>query len=57
MTGIMEEKSIVGTDPGIDLVAYISGASEETRTPDLLITNELLYLLSYAGMPLEFCLG
>ena len=27
----------------------ISGASAETRTPDLLITNQLLYQLSYAG--------
>ena len=27
-----------------------SGASEETRTPDLLITNQLLYQLSYAGI-------
>ena len=25
------------------------GASEGTRTPDLLITNQLLYQLSYAG--------
>jgi hypothetical protein len=26
-----------------------SGAGEENRTPDLLITNELLYQLSYTG--------
>ena len=25
------------------------GATEETRTPDLLITNQLLYQLSYIG--------
>lgn len=28
----------------------IFGASEGTRTPDLLITNQLLYQLSYAGV-------
>ncbi len=27
-------------------------AGEETRTPDLLITNELLYQLSYTGLPI-----
>ena len=26
------------------------GADRGTRTPDLLITNQLLYLLSYAGL-------
>ncbi len=26
-----------------------NGADEETRTPDLLITSELLYQLSYVG--------
>ena len=30
-----------------------SGAGERTRTADLLITNQLLYQLSYAGNPLE----
>ncbi len=29
----------------------IGGANEETRTPDLLITNQLLYRLSYVGEP------
>ena len=29
------------------------GAGEMNRTPDLLITNELLYRLSYTGAPLE----
>ena len=29
------------------------GAGERTRTADLLITNQLLYQLSYAGNPLE----
>jgi hypothetical protein len=28
----------------------ISGASERDRTSDLLITNQLLYRLSYAGL-------
>ncbi len=28
-----------------------SGAGEMNRTPDLLITNELLYRLSYTGIP------
>ena len=27
----------------------LAGAGEGTRTPDLLITNQLLYQLSYAG--------
>ena len=29
------------------------GAGEMNRTPDLLITNELLYRLSYTGAPLD----
>jgi hypothetical protein len=29
--------------------AFIFGAGEMNRTPDLLITNELLYRLSYTG--------
>ena len=29
--------------------AFASGAGEMNRTPDLLITNELLYRLSYTG--------
>ena len=28
----------------------ITGANEESRTPDLLITNQLLYRLSYVGV-------
>ena len=34
------------------MVAKI-GAGERTRTADLLITNQLLYQLSYAGLPLK----
>ena len=30
-----------------------TGAGERTRTADLLITNQLLYQLSYAGIPSE----
>ena len=33
----------------IDRTLVIPGASGETRTRDLLITNQLLYQLSYAG--------
>ena len=29
----------------------VDGAGEMNRTPDLLITNELLYRLSYTGTP------
>jgi hypothetical protein len=29
---------------------FFIGAGRGTRTPDLLITNQLLYQLSYAGM-------
>ncbi len=31
----------------------MSGAGEMNRTPDLLITNELLYRLSYTGTKLS----
>ena len=30
------------------------GAGEMNRTPDLLITNELLYRLSYTGLALDY---
>jgi hypothetical protein len=32
---------------------FLSGAGEMNRTPDLLITNELLYRLSYTGVSLK----
>ena len=32
---------------------YLFGAGEMNRTPDLLITNELLYQLSYTGLSLR----
>ena len=31
------------------ITRIINGATEETRTPDLLITNQLLYQLSYSS--------
>ncbi len=34
---------------GIGAVDLLSGAGEVIRTPDLLITNQLLYQLSYSG--------
>ena len=37
-----------GTHPQIKLENY-NGAGEGTRTPDLLITNQLLYQLSYTS--------
>jgi hypothetical protein len=33
---------------------FLSGAGEMNRTPDLLITNELLYRLSYTGEAHDF---
>jgi hypothetical protein len=33
--------------------SLISGAGERNRTSDLLITNQLLYRLSYTGMGVE----
>jgi hypothetical protein len=32
---------------------FLFGAGEMNRTPDLLITNELLYRLSYTGVSLK----
>ena len=34
---------------GLGQVLVLIGAGEMNRTPDLLITNELLYRLSYTG--------
>lgn len=33
---------------------FLFGAGEMNRTPDLLITNELLYRLSYTGEDLNY---
>ena len=33
---------------------FLFGAGEMNRTPDLLITNELLYRLSYTGLALHY---
>ena len=38
-----------GTLPNIQLRYLVGGAGGRTRTPDLLITNQLLYQLSYTG--------
>ena len=35
--------------PHMKLVFCLNGAGRRTRTPDLLITNQLLYQLSYTG--------
>ena len=35
--------------PRMKLVFCLNGAGRRTRTPDLLITNQLLYQLSYTG--------
>ena len=32
-----------------DVLKWESGAAEETRTPDPIITNDVLYQLSYSG--------
>ena len=36
-----------------DLVVLESGAAEGTRTPDPIITNDVLYHLSYSGLPAD----
>jgi hypothetical protein len=36
--------------PAVPYMGRINGASERDRTSDLLITNQLLYRLSYAGV-------
>ena len=38
---------------GIAVGALESGADKRDRTADLLITNQLLYQLSYVGAPLD----
>jgi hypothetical protein len=35
----------------VGFFVVLIGAGEMNRTPDLLITNELLYRLSYTGFP------
>ena len=35
-------------------LCYYFGAGKRNRTPDLLITNELLYRLSYSGVGLNY---
>ena len=45
-----------GTPPYSISVECLSGAGRRTRTPDLLITNQLLYQLSYTGGSNRTCL-
>ena len=35
----------------LDDFIWESGAAEGTRTPDPIITNDVLYHLSYSGLP------
>ena len=39
----------LGNSPGYEILFCLNGAGRRTRTPDLLITNQLLYQLSYTG--------
>ena len=39
----------LGNSPIFSLLSRLGGAGRRTRTPDLLITNQLLYQLSYTG--------
>jgi hypothetical protein len=34
----------------LDAAGWVLGAGKRSRTPDLMITNQLLYQLSYAGV-------
>jgi hypothetical protein len=43
-------KRIMRLGEEVNRWARIRGASERDRTSDLLITNQLLYRLSYAGL-------
>jgi hypothetical protein len=47
--GYMEQKKRKGLASANLLTLAFVGAGEMNRTPDLLITNELLYRLSYTG--------
>ena len=40
----------LGNSPIFNLLELLVGAGRRTRTPDLLITNQLLYQLSYTGV-------
>ena len=41
----------------LDLSVWESGAAEGTRTPDPIITNDVLYQLSYSGLPAGLIAG
>ncbi len=46
----------LGKSPIFDFCFRLLGAGRRTRTPDLLITNQLLYQLSYTGGSNRTCL-
>ena len=46
----MNSKSNTAQPCGLGQVFDLAGAGEKSRTPDLRITNALLYQLSYAGL-------
>lgn len=48
-SGAANEKALTLANQGFSF-----GAGEMNRTPDLLITNELLYRLSYTGLALDY---
>ena len=52
MVGYMHSTSNKAQSCGLGQVLDLNGAGEKSRTPDLRITNALLYQLSYAGPPL-----
>ncbi|GBR68773.1 hypothetical protein AA103587_0977 [Gluconobacter kanchanaburiensis NBRC 103587] len=41
------------TKPDPDIWENLDGAGEEIRTPDPIITNDVLYQLSYTGAPIK----
>ena len=41
----------VARRPGLINFGQKGGAAEGTRTPDPIITNDVLYQLSYSGLP------
>ncbi len=47
--GVKSGSRLFGGAPGLQLV--ITGANDRNRTDDLFITSELLYRLSYIGLP------
>ena len=48
---------IIATPVFMRVAGLLAGAGEMNRTPDLLITNELLYQLSYTGEGWDYSLA